>query len=883
MSWLKGARARLRSVLRPGAADARMEEEFRFHVELEIEKHLRAGLPPAEARRRAMLAFGGLDRHGEAMRDARGLRWLDDLERDVRIGLRGLARAPSFTAVAVLTLALGVGATTAVFSALDAVVLRPLPFAAPERLVEIDDVRIPLRWPGGESFPKGSPDITDLEGLDGVFDGVAAYAPGGLNLSGVGSPRRIQVGVVTPDLFAILGVPPLVGRSFTAEEGQPDGPRVALISEPLWRTGFGADRAALGRSVTLNGRAYDVVGVMPAWFAFPEEAEVWIPLSVPATPATWEPFRQYMPSRIVARLAPGVTAERAGQAVRSLFTPYERADRPITATPETLVRPLRASLTGDHGPMLLVLFGATALVLLVACANIANLLISRAVVRRREVALRAILGASPRRLVRQLLTESTLIGLIGGVLGVLLALAGVRLLDVLIPAPLTGISLVHVDARVLGFALALALGTGLAFGVWPALGARRTNAGEAVKSRSAGGGSSAESARLRRAFVVVQVAMALILVIGSGVMLRSLQALLSERSGVDPERVATLELALAEADYPDRDARLAFYREVLDRLESIPEISAAAAVNELPLRGQGGIRFTVYPEGRPPESTGLDYMAQDLRVTPDYFAALGIPILEGRAPRPRADTLAPPEVAINEELAAMHWPDASPLGARLMAGGDEAFEIVGVVGNVRPGSLESEVIPQAYYSLLDTPYDNAALVARGAIPPRALTRVLRDAVRSVAPRQAVYNVRTMDEVIAGAIAPRRTNTLLITTFGLLALVLAAVGVYGVMAFGVAQRTREIGIRIALGAESRRLLRQVVGEGLGLAAAGTVIGLLGAWMLARVLGGLVYGVAPRDPVAFIAAPAVLLAVAVLAALVPARRAARVDPVEAIRVE
>jgi putative ABC transport system permease protein len=879
MSRMKGVRARLSAILRPRAAEARMEEEFHFHLEMEIDRNLRAGMTPAEARRRALVAFGGLDSHREAMRDGRGARLVGDLGRDVRVALRGLARNPGFATVAVLTIGIGVGATTAVFSAVDAALLRPLPFAEPDRLVELDDVNIPHRSEGEEPL-KRFPDITDVRALTDTFTHVAAYAPGGMNLSGLGTPRRIRVGVVTPNLFATLGVPPLLGRDLTADEEVPGAPRVALVSYALWRTAMGGDSDIAGRTIRLNGHTHEVVGVMPRGFAFPDEAEVWVPMSVPLTSASFEAFRQYIPSREVARLASGVTIEQAGARVRALLGPL-RPDRPVEATSAELVRPLQASLVGNGGSALLVLLGATALVLLVACTNVANLLLSRAVARRHEIALRAMLGASSSRLIRQLLAESILLALIGGVAGVAIAVMGAQLLDVLVPSALSGAAPIRVDTRVLGFALAVAVTAGLAFGLWPALTARHTSAAGALKSGGAGPGGDTETSRLHRLCVVGEVALALMLLIGSSLMLRSLDRLLSTESGVQPEGVATLELALARAEYSTTEARRQFYEAVLDRLRRDPQVVAAAAINELPLRGQWGVAFLIYPEGPRPEPERLQY-AQDLRVTPDYFRTMGIRILAGRPPGAQPAGTEVGEVAINEALADAYWPGQSPIGARLQWPNDTVYEVVGVVSNVRPGSLDDEVIPQAYYSLLDTPYPNAALVARGRISAEGLIGSLQQAVRAVAPGQAVYNVRTMEEVIAGAIAPRRTRTVLITTFGLVALCLAAVGVYGVIAFGVARRTREIGIRLALGANPGRVIGGVVAEGLVLALAGTVPGLAGAWLLSRFLESFVYGITTTDPVAFTAAPVALLAIATLAALVPAWRASRVNAVEAMRV-
>jgi predicted permease len=618
---------------------------------------------------------------------------------------------------------------------------------------------------------------------------------------------------------------------------------------------------------------------MPRGFAFPDRPEVWLPLSIPLTSASFEPFRQYVPSRTIGRLAPGATLERADERVRALFP----ADLPEGVAPRGtagLVSPLRPTLVGDRRNALLVLLGATGAVLLLASANVANLLLSRGATRRRELAVRASLGATPARVLRQLLVESVVLAAIGGAVGAALAVLCVPFLDGLVPRALVGAAPIRLDARVFGFTIALSLATGMGFGTLPALRERRAAPGEWLKGGAAG---DVGGARLRRAFVLGEVALAATLLIGSALMLRSMSVLLATDPGLRAERVATLELTLAGADFPDSHARRAFYRAVLERIEALPEVEAAGVINELPLRGEGGVRFLVYPEGRPPADAEIRHMAQDLRVTPGYFDALGIPLLLGRPPQARADTLARPEVAINRTLADLYWPGASPLGDRLEQPGGRTFEIVGVVADVRPGSLDQEPHAQMYRALLDTPYGNAALVARGRIPARRLAGMLEGAVRAVAPGQAVYNVRSMDQVISGTLAPRRTNTVLIVAFGVLALGLAAIGVFGVVAFSVARRTREIGIRIALGARPGQLRRAVLGEALTLALLGTASGVVGAWVLSRALSGLVYGITTRDPAAFTLGPAVLLVAAMLAALVPAQRATRVDPLRSIRSE
>jgi predicted permease len=860
--------------------------ELSFHREMRERDFIDAGLTPEEARVAAAARLGDLDevRRWLERHDRRRLRrtvlgeGVMEARNDVRLALRKLVQAPAFTLAVLSVLALGTGATTAIFSAVDAVLLRPLPFADPEELVLVD-VGLPFD-PGIERYPKGGPDITDARSLSDVFTDVAGYAAGGLNLADEANPRRVRVGAVTSSLFGVLGVSPLIGRPFSPEDGTPGKTPVVILSERTWRSLFGGDAEALGRRIVLNGTAHDVIGVMPRGFEFPEQPEVWVPLPVPYTRSSMEPFRQYLPSRTLARLADGVSLEQARERAVSMYAPYARPDRPTEITAAELVTPFREAVVGQRRTALMVLLGATTLVLVVACANVANLLLSRATVRRREIALRSVLGATPGRVLRQLATESLVLALIGAAAGIGLAFGAMRTLDVLVPAGLSGVAPLRVDGRVLSFALTLALGTGVLFGLWPALEGRRASAGDTLKAGSQGAGSDGVAARLRKVFVVGEVALALMLLVGSTLMLRSLHALLTTETGIDPESVVTLEVTLSRSEHRLPENRRAFYESVLERLGSDPRIEAAAAINELPLRGVAGMQLLMYPEGRRPESSLETPFSQFLQVTPEYFRVMGIRILAGRAPRPGPSDAETEEAAISESLARYFWPGEQPLG-EILEWPAGKFEIVGVVADVRPTSLESDFIPQTYSGVLTAP--DIALVVRGRGSPDELAAVLRDAVHAVAPTQAVYNVRSMNDVIEGAIQARRTNTLLISAFGALALVLAGVGVYGVMAFTVARRTREIGIRMALGARSGRVLQGVLREGLSLALIGTALGLGGAWALSRVMEGLLYGVTTRDPVTFVAAPLALLLFAGVAALLPAWRATRVDPVQAIRVE
>ena len=879
-------RRRFLGFLRP-TVEADIDDELRFHIDASARDLEAMGLSPEEARAEALRRFGDVASveswlrshdHHRIRREA-WVTHMDTLLKDIQLGIRKLWQQPGFSLSIVLVLALGIGAATAMFSAVDAALLRPLPFQRDDRLVVVEQVNLPFELSRGSR----SVMIDDARTLE-VFDGVAAYAPGGLNLGAGGTPIRINVGVVTPDLFAVLGVAPAAGRGFTDEEGTRAGAPVAIISDGVWRSHYGASRSAIGESVILNGKAYEIVGIMPPGFAFPRESAVWIPLRLPYGFADFEPFRQFMPSTNVARLAPGVTIEQARERVLALVRAAANPEQPFTFTGEDVVKPMRDVLVASRRTALLVLMGATALVLLVACANATNLLLSRAAVRRGEMALRAALGASRGRIVRQLVVESLLLALAGGVVGIALAWLAVGALGAVMPPSLAGLSPAQVDLRVLGFCLLASMATGVIFGLWPALGATRTDAAEVIRSGSVNLSMARQGARLRRVFVVAELAISLVLAVGAGLMLRSLQTILGNDPGIVPDNVATLELAINRETYRQSASRMAFLDAVLERVKRIPGVEAAAFVNELPLRGVGSVRLVVQRDGVP-LSDDMDANPWGLiqHVSPEYFRALRIPVLAGRLPNPARDSLATEEVALSRSLADRLFPGENPLGSRVTIAGDMHRTVVGIVGDIRSRALDDSVVAAMYMPLAESPGLNLALVARGSMPTWELAGHLRDAVTAEDPQQAVYNVRPMREVIANALTPRRVSTILISGFSVVALALAAVGVYGVIAFGVTRRTREIGIRIALGARRGDVLRLVMREGLVLGAVGIALGLAGAWSLRRVVESMLYGVAPNDPIAFAAAAVVLLVMAVLASYIPSGRATRVDPVRAMRTE
>ena len=693
------------------------------------------------------------------------------------------------------------------------------------------------------------------------------------------------MGSVTDNFFATLGVRPAAGRAFAPQEGVPGGPRAVMLSFALAQRQFGGAAAAVGQAVQLNGASYQVVGVMPSGFGFPERSDLWIPLTVPMTFESFAPFRGYIPSRALARLADGVSLEaaaaRMGDVWRAL--PDEmRADYADEAL--NPLDPLQRDLVGGRRTALLVLLGATGLLLLIACGNVTSLLLARGALRRREMAVRAALGASRGRLVRQLVLESLLLSLAGTAAGLLVAAAGLGVVRALLPQGLSAMAPVALDLRVLAFATLLAVVTGLVFGLWPAFGAARADAAETMKS---GGAASTRhgARRLRAVLIVGELAVALTLLIGAGLMLKSFHALVTLDPGFRPDRVATLELAMSRAPM---SRRLALLDGIVQRLSAMPGIEAAGVINDLPLGPVRGISLNLRPEGRPPEWNANGPYARMLFASPGFFRALDISLLRGRLMQPSDDSLAPHVVVINATMAQQYWPGEDALGKRMndfgAPGAPEQYRtVVGIVADVREASLEREPTPQMYFPIYESPPVAAALVVRGVLPAQQLFTAMRAVVRELDPNQPVYNVRTMDDVRSASVAVRRTNTMLITAFGAVALLLAMVGVYGVVAYSVAQRGREMGIRAALGATRADLVRLVMTEGGAMALAGVALGLAGAWAFARALRSLLFGVGPLDPMTFAGAAALLALLALAATVTPARRAARSNPVEVIRAE
>ena len=821
-----------------------------------------------------------------------GLSWFEHAAADVRFAVRRLRHRPGFSVATIAVAALGIGATTAVFSAVDAALLRPLPFARSSELVTLIDVNIPFDQ--SDHFPAGQHvlDINDAAAMHDVFASTAAFAAGGLNLSDATSPRRVRVGVVTAGFFSTLGVAPQIGRTFDTDEGRPKGAHAVILSDALWRTKFGGGEV-VGRSIDLSGTRYAIVGVMAPGFNFPNESELWIPLTVPTTDETFAPFRGYLPSQVIARVVPGVSIDAASKQLmvrwRQLTGPslkdelgggYERFTELKT---KGAAVPLQRELVGDRQHALVILMGATTLLLLIACANVANLLLSDATSRRREIALREVLGASRGRIVRQLLTESLLLAGVGAMIGVALSPAGLKILRAMMPADLAGVAPAELNVRVLAFATLLAVITGLAFGMWPALGSARSNAVETIKSGGGGGATAGGLGTARRALIIAELALTVMLLVGSGLMLRSLHLVMSQELGMSPGRVGTLEIAFAPGS--SRASRLATLHGVVERLNADPTIHGAGVVNDIPMRDGGTLALRIQVAGAPePRSANDPPVARYLMASGGYFQALGVPLLRGRTFTASDDSLGPRVAVINMAMVKRWWPNVDPLGRTFRFPGDTtAVMVVGVVGDVRERGLERTLFPQLYLPIDRNAPDNVAVVAQSSLPPSVLLSRLTGAVHAVAPAQAVFNVRMLDDIISRSVAPRRTNTTLIALFGGIALALSVFGVYAVVSYSVTRRAREFGIRAALGATGGNIASLVGREMAWIVAIGLVLGVAGAWGLSRVMASLLFGVDVHDFATFATVPMVLVLPAAIATIIPARRAMRVSPTEVMRAE
>jgi putative ABC transport system permease protein len=801
---------------------------------------------------------------------------------DLKFAFRQLLKNPGFTAVAVLTLALGIGANTAIFSVVNGVLLRPLPFPEADRLVMIHTIHQNenqnQRWEA-----VFDPDFKEWNERNQVFEHMALYGNGQTTLLSGGEPERIESAAVTIDFFSLLGVKPLVGRTFAPEEHQAGGPRAVMLSESLWRNRFKADPAIVGQAITLDGQSATVAGILPDRFNFPSDCDVW-------TSMVLDTGRGNAMHRALALLKPNVTREQAQVEMDAIAARIARTFPAAAPGRSVSLVSLQEHIVGGTRSLLFVFLGAVGFVLLIACANVTNLLLAWATSRQKEIQIRIALGAGRARIVRHLLTESVLLATVGGVLGLLLAGWGLSLLIALMPPNLVPrIGEIALDVRVLGFNFALAFLTGIVFGLAPAWQASRSNANDALKEAGRSQSSSARQRFLRQTLVAAETTVSIILLIGAGLMLKSFARLSDVKLGFNPEQTLTFNLSLPGASYSSADRIKTFYREVQDRVAALPGVRARGFANAVPLGG-GGMRlygdFAV--EGRPASETAW---ASKVAVSPDYFRAIGIPLLKGRCFAEADDDRAPGVAIISESLARVLWPNGEALGKRVQIGiggnSQPWLEIVGVVGSVRQDDLRAEPVSGLYvpYQQVSQMFLLGAMtfVVRADGEPRSLVALLRKTIQSIDPTLPVFDVRTMEEWVSSKVAHPRFSTWLLGGFSAIALVLALVGIYGVVSYAVTQRTREIGIRLALGARSQEVARMVLRQGMRAVLIGVLCGTAAAVALTRFLAAQLYTVTPTDPLTFAGVVFVFIAVASAACLVPAFRAARVDPVEALRYE
>jgi putative ABC transport system permease protein len=807
----------------------------------------------------------------------------------MRYGARTLRNNPGFTTVAVLTLALGIGVNTAIFSVVNAVLLRPLPYPEPGQLVQLR-----ADWSGKPNTVIGSSAFIEARAQSQSLTRIAAYSGGEMTLTGAGSAEPVVVGAVTADFFPLLGVQPALGRNFTREEDTPNGPKAAIIGHGLWQSRFGGDPDVLGRTITLNEQSHTVVGILPARFQYPEPFQLWTPLALGETGGTFVKYGEgMMLLKAIARLKPGVTLQQAQAELRTITQRIQTRGPTATRGGDgedvlTLID-LHEQVVGNVKGPLLVLLGAVAFVLLIACANVANLLLARAAARQREMAVRAALGATRWRIARVLLTESVLLSLAGGGLGLLLAFWGVRALGQWSEASSAAMRGIGIDAWVLAFTLGVSVITGLAFGIAPGFQTSRADVNAALK-RESRGEPAGRRHWLRQFLVVSEVALALVLLIGAGLLLKSFSRLARVNPGFRTDGVLTFQVSLAEGKPSPR--KVNFIEQIVERLKALPGVQAAAATDSLPLTPLERIT-PVDVEGRPP----FDFRtAKPGEVTPisrptvtlDYFNAMGIALRNGRAftsqdARPSAGV-----VIVNEAFERHFFPGESAVGKRIrLVAGSSADApwptVVGVVSDVRQGGLAGDVMPEVYSPELEDAGDALSFVIRVAGEPDHLIPAVRAVAAEVDPNQSLHNVITMEQRLATTTTSRRLNTALLGSFAAVALLLAVVGIYGVMSYAVAQRRREIGVRMALGAQKSDVLALIIRGGLRLALLGVAIGLVGALALTRYLSSLLYSVTATDPVTFLTVAVALMGVALFACWLPARRAAQVHPMVALRTE
>ncbi|HKS41990.1 MAG TPA: ABC transporter permease [Blastocatellia bacterium] len=807
---------------------------------------------------------------------------MNTLFQDIRYSIRMLVKHRGFAGVALLALTLGIGINTAVFSVVNAVLVRPLPYPNPSQLAAIWGVS---ERDGKDRQSLSYQDFEDFRDQTQTLAQVAVYDQAGILLTEGDEPEAIDGLFVTSDLFPLLGVSPSMGRAFTSDEDKVGAPRVVVISHNLWERRFNSDPDIVGKEIQLSTRPYTIIGVMPAGFRFPADTSK-TDFIMPFAPVNADALarRGVRSFRIAARLKPEVTIEQASAEINTISHSLAQQYPETNALNTAIAVSMRKEIVGDVEPSLILLLSAVGFVLLIACANVANLLLARATSRQKEIAIRTAVGASRSRIIRQLLTESFVLALAGGLLGLLAALWSIDLLTAANLANIPRINEVSLDGRVFGFTMAVSILTGLIFGLVPAIGASKPDLNETLKE---GGRSSTEGRhrnRLRGLLVISEVALSLVLLVGAGLLIKSFVKLSEVKLGFDTDNVLAVQIAPPRAKYPNPQDGANFFQQVIERTNELPGVESAGVVNMLPLSG-GNTIITFTIEGRPVPA-GQEPGANFRKVSADYFRTMGIPVLQGRVFTEHDTKDAPHVIIVNETFARRYLPGEQPLGKRIIIGDDNPppCEIVGVVGDIRHAGQDAEPAPEYYIPNLQDPARYMYLVARTSSPDSAsMIAAVRSAIKEVNKTQYIPQVHTMDEMLAETVAGRRFSMMLVGAFASVALILAAVGIYGVISYSVTQRTHELGIRMALGAQTSDVLKLVIVQGLSLTIVGVAIGLVAAFALTRLMSGLLFGVSATDPLTFAVISLILTGVALVACFVPARRAAKVDPIVALRYE
>jgi len=871
---------RIRSLFHYRAAEAELDDELRFHAEQQCDKYVKSGMTLEEAARLVRMEFGGIDQVKEDCREARGVQPMETLLKDVLYVLRTLRKTPNFTCVALLTLGLGIGVNTAIFSMVDGVLLRPLPYHDPARLIAINETT-----PKVGTVSVSYLDFQDWRAQSHLFSDMAAVCSVGFNLAGIDQPEKISGVAVTPNYLSLLGLRPLLGRDFEPSEAKPGAAPVVLLSYQLWQAKFAGESSAVGRTISLDGRGFTIIGVLSPDYRSPDKVDVIEPIGVWLTGNSSASERGSRGDMLViGRLAPQASFEQARAEMDGIAARLAQAYPGTNDQFGVVLQPIREIFVSGLRPAILILFGAVMFVLLIACANVANLFLMRGAGRTKEIALRIALGASRGRMIRQLLAESFVLAILGGVFGVALAAAGINGIARLIPMGMLSGATINLNGMVLLFAGIAVVLSAFLFGLAPAV--QLTKPGVQSELKDGGRTSASGQNHWRAVLAVAEISLALVLLVGAGLMMKSLYRLLAVDPGVRSERVLIMEMSLRKSHYDKDITKLNFWQQTAERVRALPGVESVALGTAIPLTDDHA-RADITIEGMALPKPGSFPHPDSHTVSPGYAHTLGVPVLRGREFEYADTENAPPVTMINARMAREYFPTENPVGKRIKFGHpsdpSKWMTIVGVVGDTRLYGLANPSRLEIYVPFRQDVPSHMYLVVKSAMDPGALTSAIRGAIREIDKDQAIFGISTMDQLIVNSVSTRRITLILLGLFSTLALVLAAIGIYGVISYSVAQRTHEIGIRMALGAQKTDVMRMVLGQGARIAGAGVVIGLAASLGVTRLLANLLFSVSAADPLTFVAVAITLILVAMLACYIPARRTLRVDPMIALRYE